>query len=819
MLSHRTRPRTRSATALTLLALLGSALTGIAAQPAHADTATSVTVDSASSGRVFDGIGAISGGGGNSRLLTDYPAVERNQILDYLFKPGYGADLQVLKVEIGGDTNTTDGAEHSIEHIKGSVNCNAGYEWWLMEQAKARNPDIKLYGLAWGAPSWAGEGGTSLYTSSAITYLTDWLNCAKSNSLDIDYLGVQQNERAFNSTWIKSLRSALDTAGFSSVKTVGGDNFGWSIADSVVSDSTLASAVDVLGSHYPCGYLTAESTCSTTSNALATGKQLWASETGSQDLDTGAIPMARAYNRGYIDAKLTASINWPIVAGIYPQLHFATDGLVRADQPWSGAYDVGASTWVTAQTTEFTQPGWHFADTGSGYLGASRSNGSYVSYIASDHSAWSTVVETVDATASQTLNLSVAGSLPGGTVHVWSTDLSNPRQVSPMTHVTDLTATNGVYSLTLLPGHVYTLTTTTGQQPGTAAGPVRSTLALPYSDSLGGAATGDEPALFSDMNGAFESARCGGGRTGNCLRQTAVGTPVRWTGESYNAPYTLIGAQTWSDYTVAADALLEQSGSVDLIGRAEYQNTNNNGLNAYHLRVSDTGDWSILRSDSSWNFTTLASGTGPTLGTGTWHRLALTMQGSTITASVDGTDLGAVVTDTAYGSGLAGLGVLGHYGAQFENFSVTPGTSTTLSGTYQLVNRKSGDLMDASGAGTADGTPVVQWTSNGGSNQQWKVSLKSDGYYTITGIASGKPLTVPKASPVAGTPTQLWTADSGADQEWSITSYADGYVAVENRASGFLLDVSGGSTSRGAAILQWPATNGTNQQWKLVKVS
>jgi hypothetical protein len=27
-----------------------------------------------------------------------------------------------------------------------------------MEQAKALNPNIKLYGLAWGAPGWIGDG-------------------------------------------------------------------------------------------------------------------------------------------------------------------------------------------------------------------------------------------------------------------------------------------------------------------------------------------------------------------------------------------------------------------------------------------------------------------------------------------------------------------------------------------------------------------------------------------------------------------------------------------------------------------------------------
>jgi hypothetical protein len=33
-------------------------------------------------------------------------------------KPGYGAGLQILKAEIGGDPNSTDGSESSIEHTE-----------------------------------------------------------------------------------------------------------------------------------------------------------------------------------------------------------------------------------------------------------------------------------------------------------------------------------------------------------------------------------------------------------------------------------------------------------------------------------------------------------------------------------------------------------------------------------------------------------------------------------------------------------------------------------------------------------------------------
>jgi hypothetical protein len=50
--------------------------------------------------KTFDGLGAISGGGATSRLLVDYPPTQREQILDYMFKPSFGASLQILKVEV-----------------------------------------------------------------------------------------------------------------------------------------------------------------------------------------------------------------------------------------------------------------------------------------------------------------------------------------------------------------------------------------------------------------------------------------------------------------------------------------------------------------------------------------------------------------------------------------------------------------------------------------------------------------------------------------------------------------------------------------------
>jgi Ricin-type beta-trefoil lectin domain-like len=304
---------------------------------------------------------------------------------------------------------------------------------------------------------------------------------------------------------------------------------------------------------------------------------------------------------------------------------------------------------------------------------------------------------------------------------------------------------------------------------------------------------------------------------------------VQWTGENYTAPYSLIGDSSWSDYTVAADVLLEQSGQVELLGRAEAQGLNDNGLAAYHLFVSDTGAWSIQRSDivpngsdTKWSFSTLTSGTQPPLGIGTWHRLALGFQGDTVTAGLDGAVLGSA-TDSDYGSGLAGLGVGGYYGAQFANFSVTPGTVPTLSGTYQLKNVNSGQLMDTSQAQPADTTAVIQSPSDGGTDQQWTIAPVGDGYYSITSANPGPNNTVASLdiyafSPTAGTPLQMYHASGGSNQEWSIAPTSGGAYAIEDRASGYVLGVSGGSTARGANVIQWPADNGTEQQWQLIKV-
>jgi hypothetical protein len=204
-------------------------------------------------------------------------------------------------------------------------------------------------------------------------------------------------------------------------------------------------------------------------------------------------------------------------------------------------------------------------------------------------------------------------------------------------------------------------------------------------------------------------------------------------------------------------------------------------------------------------------------GTGTWHNLGLAFQGSTITAKIDGSTV-TTVTDASYSGGQIGLGTAGYYPVEYSNLSITPGTTTPPSGTYTIANVNSGDLVDASGAATVNGTKILQWPATGATNQQWTLAQNSAGYYTITGVAGGKPLDIPNATTWPGTQLELWTPNGGTNQQWLLRPTGTGAYTIESRSDGYVLDVSGASTANGAAIDQWPDNGNTNQQWKLVPV-
>lgn len=620
-------------------------------------------------GRIFDGVGGVSGGGGTSRLLIDYPEKQRNEILDYLFKPGYGASLHILKVEIGSDVNTTNGAEASHMRSPDDHNYNRGYEWWLMKQAKLRNPKIKLYALEWGAPGWF-KGG--FWSDDNINYIVDWLKHAKTDhGLTIDYLGGW-NERGYDKAWYQKLKAALDKNGLQT-KIVADDGGGWSVATDMSADPAFRSAVAIVGQHYPCQDNGKGTGCVSTIDAQKLNKPLWASEHGTNNYDTGAAAIARSYNRGYIEGKMTAYLNWALMAAWYATLPHAGEGLMLADEPWSGNYKVGKSIWAIAHTAQFAKPGWQYIDSACGYL---KGKGTFVTL--KSNNDYSIIAETMDAVDDQTVHIKLANDIPGTTVHIWQTNLNSDNEKDRFIQQSDVTPVNGAFTVLLKPGCIYSITTITGQGKGGAKPPSRSALALPYRDGFEGYADDNIPKYFSTLEGAFEVAAKPGGKSGKCLRQQISQAPIPWLNNAMG-PFTIMGDPAWKDYSAATDVWLDKPGYIELYGRVEKQpmNWRHVSVQGYHLQVKSTGEWSLYYQkpdpkDSAINMPplnkVLAKGRVP-FSLKQWHKVKLSFQNTRIKVFIDHKQV-ASITDTLSSGGQIGLAVSPWLNACFDNLSV-----------------------------------------------------------------------------------------------------------------------------------------------------
>src|SRR2546429_6239299 len=80
-----------------------------------------------------------------------------------------------------------------------------------------------------------------------------------------------------------------------------------------------------------------------------------------------------------------------------------------------------------------------------------------------------------------------------------------------------------------------------------------------------------------------------------------------------------------------------------------------------------------------------------------------------------------------------GIAAAGAVAAVAATLVLVPGAHAAITAS-SLVNPVSGKCLDASGAGTANGTRLVVSTCGGAASQKW--NLKSNS--TITGVPSGK---------------------------------------------------------------------------------
>jgi len=617
-----------------------------------------VCIDGNSAGRVFEGIGAVSAGA-SSRMIADYPEPAKSQVLDYLFTPKFGAAFQHLKVEIGCGENSTCGSEpshaYNNEELKKPV--ERGYELWLLNEARKRNPNIILDCLPWGFPGFL----NGKFTQNSADWFVSFLDLAREKyGIRLNWVGADQNEWGTDLHWIANImRPTLDRRGYQDVKIQGPEltmEHAWRIFDEFEKNPGASKFVEAISYHYISDRepWTVDSEGKPTSDkAKNSGKPLWASEewstyAGRWD-SIGALYVARLMNKLYIRDRITKVEFWSLFDGICKSLDWDDTGFMQADQPWSGHYEIWPALWAVAHTTQFTEPGWRYLNSSSDRFFNSTWKGSYVTLCSPKHNNWSMIIVTDTAV---NMNVNIAGGLNSETIHVWKSNINEQ-----FIEQKPIVSKNKKFSIDLEPNSIYTLTTTTGQHKGLYSAPPAASFPFPYKENFDSYAMGNTPKYFTDQKGTFEVADIPG--HGKCLKQI-VDVPGHTWGSmmTFPKPYSVVGNCGWTNYSISAEVFITAS-DVEIGGRYD---GNMNKL-SYRFGLDKSGNWRLSYRDK-----TLASGWTFVFDASLWHRMCLSFTDENITVSLDG-NVVARVKDSSAKSGMAYI-ASSYYPNMFDNFVI-----------------------------------------------------------------------------------------------------------------------------------------------------
>jgi len=576
--------------------------------------AVNVTISGTDNGRIFHGIGLVSAG--TSSTIPDYSEPYRSNILDYIFKPRFGMSLQRMRVEIGSGINSTSASEPSHAITPGEIAnpVPRGLEFWLINEAKKRNPKIETEACNWSLPPWVWQGPKQ----QKADYYSSFVKCLLNTyGINLDYLNFNTNEAGYDVDFVKNyLRPTLDRNGYSFVKLLGPDMYNvacWSTIEADMNaDAAFRNVVDVVASHFTPW----DDDNGPSAAQIASGKMLGSSEMH----NSGFQNIAWGLNYNYVKYRCVFTEVWYVVDAMYfgP---WQGGGGMGCKQPWSGNYVIRDLTWAYAHTTQFTEPGWKYLDNACAYFGSDRTS-SYVTLRDTGSNNWSMII--ANSGAAQTISGTITGGLSTGTIHVWKSDAN-----SKFIRLPDITPASGSFTLDCSANSVYSITTTTGQQKGSYTIPAPANQPMPLFDDYESYSPGQNPKYHSHQTGSWE-AYIGGPGNRKCLRQIHKSLDDR--------------------YTIQASVMFPTYGTVNQISADVYVDSlppcrvmlvTNSGYNdPTGFQLQKNGRWSFVKVHD-WNIdSVLAGGTIGGFDGGAWHAMKVTSSGGTLHFFVDGVQVG-----------------------------------------------------------------------------------------------------------------------------------------------------------------------------------
>ena len=399
-----------------------------------------------------------------------------------------------------------------------------------------------------------------------------WIECGRdAHGLNISVIGLW-NEEPGPVPYILALRKRLDAGGLQHVTIIAPDGGGSGmdeVAKEMAANASVKAAVGALGSHYPGS----KGTSPAVRNA---GVPAWSAEDYSTYSDaTGAGCWGRllVQNMGW---ELSATISWYLIGSFARGMDYDSDGLLRAEWPTSGHYELTPMMWTTMHWTRFIKPGWKALPCDDASVPTGRcalaGGGNYAAMASPDSHDIAIVVHAFrhntskcircdppdwNVAETQTVSFQLQIDPLPEKVHVWRSCSGWEYPAAGdgwFEQQPDATvASSGALQVEIHADCMYTFSTIAGvTKPAVpAAVPHSASFPLPYAEDFDGMQVGAEAPFFGDQMGKFETMPAGGGRSGNVSRQQLPlgGWPICNRGHSQ--PISIIGDMFFEDLEVS----------------------------------------------------------------------------------------------------------------------------------------------------------------------------------------------------------------------------------------------------------------------------
>jgi hypothetical protein len=165
-------------------------------------------------------------------------------------------------------------------------------------------------------------------------------------------------------------------------------------------------------------------------------------------------------------------------------------------------------------------------------------------------------------------------------------------------------------------------------------------------------------------------------------------------------------------------------------------------------------------------------------------------------------------------------------GWNIHYMTFTATTGIDASAWYEVVNENSGLCATAAGAGTADGTAVVQADCTGSTEQLWQFVPVESGYYEVLNENAQSEdeswnITGGVGATASGDLLQTWAyGGTGSTNElFAADELSSGYYNFVAGNSGLCIDTPGASTESGIQLQQYTCNGTGAQEFSLVQPS